>query len=162
MQVSSMVVKLRKEAPRTFILSNNHIPSKAYWEFAVNQALQIISRSDSELAKVLTAYVLSLFEALTNSGSEWRQHLQISMLIIHPQRLNLQLPLEIKFNSQSSLFPSLTFLPFFIFVYLFVFINESFLGNQVVLARSSRVITATDIDPITWLACLQVLFSSLA
>ena len=70
MQVSSMVVKLRKEAPRTFILSNNHIPSKAYWEFAVNQALQIISRSDSELAKVLTAYVLSLFEALTNSGSE--------------------------------------------------------------------------------------------
>ncbi|KAF3437780.1 hypothetical protein FNV43_RR20536 [Rhamnella rubrinervis] len=76
-QVSSMVVKLRKEAPRTFILSNNHIPSKAYWKFAVNQALQIISGSDSELVKV-------------------------------------------------------------------------------VLARSSRVITAADIDPITWLACLQV------
>ncbi|KAK6249930.1 hypothetical protein SCA6_003935 [Theobroma cacao] len=27
---------------------------------------------------------------------------------------------------------------------------------KVVLARSSRVLTATDIDPITWLACLQV------
>ncbi|XP_060670574.1 isochorismate synthase 2, chloroplastic isoform X2 [Ziziphus jujuba] len=76
-QVSSMVVKLRKEVPRTFILSNNHIPSKAYWKSAVNQALQIISRSDTELTKV-------------------------------------------------------------------------------VFARSSRVITTTDIDPITWLACLQV------
>lgn len=70
LQVSSRVVKLRKEAPRTFILSNNHIPSKAYWEFAVNQALQIISRSDSELVKVLMVYVLSFFEVLTNSGSE--------------------------------------------------------------------------------------------
>lgn len=65
-----MVVKLRKEAPRTFILSNNHIPSKAYWEFAVNQTLQIISKSDSELVKVLIVYVLILFEVLTNSGSK--------------------------------------------------------------------------------------------
>ncbi|KAF3448831.1 hypothetical protein FNV43_RR09544 [Rhamnella rubrinervis] len=31
-----------------------------------------------------------------------------------------------------------------------------FVQIQVVLARSSRVITATDIDPVTWLACLQV------
>ncbi|KAF3449023.1 hypothetical protein FNV43_RR09747 [Rhamnella rubrinervis] len=30
-----------------------------------------------------------------------------------------------------------------------------FVQIQVVLARSSRVITATDIDPVTWLACLQ-------
>ncbi|EXB20726.1 Isochorismate synthase [Morus notabilis] len=76
-QVSSKVVKLRKEAPRTFILSNNNIPSKKYWDLAVNRALQKISRSDSALTKV-------------------------------------------------------------------------------VLARSSRVVTATDVDPITWLACLQV------
>ncbi|XP_062170665.1 isochorismate synthase 2, chloroplastic-like isoform X2 [Alnus glutinosa] len=76
-QVSSTVVKLRKEVPRTFIISNNHIPSKTYWDLAVNRALQLIDRSNSALIKV-------------------------------------------------------------------------------VLARSSRVVTTTDIDPITWLACLQV------
>lgn len=31
--------------------------------------------------------------------------------------------------------------------------------TKVVLARSSRVITATNIDPIAWLACLKVFFS---
>ena len=31
-------------------------------------------------------------------------------------------------------------------------------GNQVVLARSTRIITDTDIDPIAWLARLQVSF----
>lgn len=76
-QVSSIVVKLRKEASKTFILSNNHIPSKAHWHLAVKRALEIINKSSSPLLKV-------------------------------------------------------------------------------VLARSSRVLTATNIDPITWLACLQV------
>lgn len=76
-QVSSTVVKLPKEVPRTFILSNNHIPSKTYWDLAVNRALQLIDRSNLALIKV-------------------------------------------------------------------------------VLARSSRVVTTTDIDPIRWLACLQV------
>uniref|UniRef100_A0A2N9GVI1 Chorismate-utilising enzyme C-terminal domain-containing protein n=1 Tax=Fagus sylvatica TaxID=28930 RepID=A0A2N9GVI1_FAGSY len=76
-QVSAIVVKLRKEVPRTYILSNNHIPSKTCWDLAVNRALQLIDRSNSALIKV-------------------------------------------------------------------------------VLARSSRVVTTTDIDPTTWLACLQV------
>lgn len=34
------------------------------------------------------------------------------------------------------------------------------LRNQVVLARNSRIITDTDIDPIAWLAQLQVCFIS--
>ncbi|KAG8638877.1 isochorismate synthase 2, chloroplastic isoform X2 [Manihot esculenta] len=76
-QVSSTIVKLRKEVARTLILSNNQIPNKSYWDLAVKRALQIINRSSSPLIKV-------------------------------------------------------------------------------VLARSSKVVTATDIDPITWLACLQV------
>ncbi|XP_038687263.1 isochorismate synthase 2, chloroplastic-like isoform X1 [Tripterygium wilfordii] len=76
-QVSSFVVKLRKEVTRTVILSNDHIPSKMYWNLAVKRALEIINSSSSPLIKV-------------------------------------------------------------------------------VLARSSRVVTASDIDPITWLACLQV------
>ncbi|KAB1216667.1 Isochorismate synthase, chloroplastic [Morella rubra] len=76
-QISSIVLKMRKEVPRTFILCNNHIPNKPRWDLAVNRALQLIDRSNSALIKV-------------------------------------------------------------------------------VLARSSRVVTTTDIDPITWLACLQV------
>ncbi|XVF09133.1 hypothetical protein REPUB_Repub07fG0065000 [Reevesia pubescens] len=76
-QVASIVVNLRKEASREFILSNSHIPNKTHWDLAVKRALQIINRSSSPLIKV-------------------------------------------------------------------------------VLARSSRVLTATNIDPITWLACLQV------
>ncbi|KAK8604157.1 hypothetical protein V6N13_096616 [Hibiscus sabdariffa] len=81
-QIALVVVKLKKEASREFILSNNHIPSKTHWDLAVKRALQKINTSSSPLVKV-------------------------------------------------------------------------------VLARSSRVLTATNIDPIAWLACLQVLFSSL-
>lgn len=36
-----------------------------------------------------------------------------------------------------------------------IYVNESF-SCQVVLARSSKVEAATDVDPLTWLACLQV------
>ncbi|XP_065876976.1 isochorismate synthase 2, chloroplastic-like [Euphorbia lathyris] len=75
-QISSSIVKLSQEVTTTFILSNDHSPSKAYWDLAVKRALQIISGSSSPLIKV-------------------------------------------------------------------------------VLARSSKVVTATDIDPIAWLACLQ-------
>lgn len=47
----------------------------------------------------------------------------------------------------------------FIFLFLLhLLMNHLVLGIQVVLARSSTVITPTDIDPIAWLACLQVFF----
>ncbi|KAJ8771872.1 hypothetical protein K2173_027049 [Erythroxylum novogranatense] len=75
-RVSSTVVELSKEVTSAFILGNVHIPTKTYWEFGVQRALQII-------------------------------------------------------NSCSPLI-------------------------KVVLARSSKVVTANDIDPVTWLACLQV------
>ncbi|XP_057474661.1 isochorismate synthase, chloroplastic isoform X1 [Actinidia eriantha] len=76
-QVSSIVTRLQKDVPNTFILSNNHVPIKASWDNSVKRALQMINRNSSPLIKV-------------------------------------------------------------------------------VLARSSRVVTTTDIDPLTWLACLQV------
>ncbi|KAJ6882091.1 isochorismate synthase [Populus alba x Populus x berolinensis] len=75
-QISSNVVKLSKEVTRSFIISSSHIPSKMYWDLAVERALQIINRSSSPLTKV-------------------------------------------------------------------------------VLARSSKIVIANDIDPIAWLACLQ-------
>ena len=53
MQVSSIVVRLSKEVCNTFVLSDSHVPNKASWDDAVNQALQIIGRADSPLVKVL-------------------------------------------------------------------------------------------------------------
>lgn len=111
-QVSAIVVKLRKEVPKTYILSNNHIPSKTYWDLAVNRALQLIDTGNSALIKVLN----NLSAELLFSISFWGFH----------------------------------------FLYLWTSILSCKI--QVVLARSSRVVTTTDIDPIAWLACLQVLF----
>lgn len=50
MQISSIVIK-PQEVPTLLTLSNSHIPSKTYWDLAVNRALQKI-RSDSALIKV--------------------------------------------------------------------------------------------------------------
>lgn len=50
-----MVVKSRKQVPRTCILRNNHTPSKEYWDLSVDRAMQRISRRDSVLMKVVTS-----------------------------------------------------------------------------------------------------------
>ena len=69
-QVSAIVVKLRKEVPKTYILSNNHIPSKTYWDLAVNRALQLIDTGNSALIKVLN----NLSAELLFSISFWGFH----------------------------------------------------------------------------------------
>ncbi|KAL1207858.1 Isochorismate synthase 2 [Cardamine amara subsp. amara] len=76
LQVSSGIVKLRRESLGVSVLSKNHVPSQVAYYPAVNNALEIIKAKNSPLSKV-------------------------------------------------------------------------------VLARSSRIITGTDIDPIAWLARLQ-------
>nr|XP_043637027.1 isochorismate synthase, chloroplastic-like isoform X2 [Erigeron canadensis] len=54
-QVSSSIVKLRKEVPNTSILCSNNVPSKKLWDVGVNRALQMISKSKSPLTKVVLA-----------------------------------------------------------------------------------------------------------
>ncbi|KAL4559233.1 hypothetical protein LXL04_031368 [Taraxacum kok-saghyz] len=54
-QVSSNIVKLRKEVPNTSILSSNNVPSKKLWDFGVNRALQMINKHNSPLTKVVLA-----------------------------------------------------------------------------------------------------------
>ncbi|PHT79676.1 Isochorismate synthase, chloroplastic [Capsicum annuum] len=76
-QLSSILMTVQKKIPHSHILARTHVPGKSSWDHAVKRALQIISRNDSVLIKV-------------------------------------------------------------------------------VLARSTRVVTAADIDPLTWLACLKV------
>ncbi|XP_049345328.1 isochorismate synthase, chloroplastic-like [Solanum verrucosum] len=76
-QLSSVPMTVEKKIPYSHIVANTHVPDKASWDHAVKRALQIISRNDPVLIKV-------------------------------------------------------------------------------VLARSTRVVTAADIDPLTWLTCLKV------
>ncbi|KAH0662943.1 hypothetical protein KY290_030232 [Solanum tuberosum] len=76
-QLSSVLITVQKKNPHSHILDSTHVPGKASWDNVVKRALQIISRNDPVLIKV-------------------------------------------------------------------------------VLARSTRVVTAADIDPLTWLACLKV------
>ncbi|CAN8239849.1 unnamed protein product [Cochlearia groenlandica] len=76
LQVSSVVMKVRRESLGVSVLSKNHVPTKGAYYPAVEKALEIIKRKSSSL-------------------------------------------------------------------------------NKVVLARNSRIITDTDIDPIAWLAQLQ-------
>nr|VDD64458.1 unnamed protein product [Brassica oleracea] len=78
LQVSSVVMRLRRESLGVSVLSKNHVPTKGAYYPAVEKALEIIKQKSSSLSKV------------------------------------------------------------------------------VVLARNSRIITDTDIDPIAWLAQLQV------
>ncbi|XP_071689869.1 isochorismate synthase, chloroplastic-like isoform X2 [Rutidosis leptorrhynchoides] len=54
-QVSSNIVKLRKEVPNTSILSSNNVPNKKMWDFGVNRALKMINKNNSPLTKVVLA-----------------------------------------------------------------------------------------------------------
>ncbi|XP_076948473.1 isochorismate synthase, chloroplastic-like [Bidens hawaiensis] len=54
-QVSSGIMKLRKEVPNTSIISSNNVPSNKLWDFGVNRALQMISKDNSPLTKVVLA-----------------------------------------------------------------------------------------------------------
>lgn len=54
-----MVTRLQKEVPYTYILSNNYIPSKVYWDVAVNRSLTMINRKNSPLIKVINYSISS-------------------------------------------------------------------------------------------------------
>ncbi|XP_022972451.1 isochorismate synthase 2, chloroplastic isoform X1 [Cucurbita maxima] len=75
-QVSSDNVNVQRDLPQISILSHNHVPTKTFWDRAINRALQAIDQCDSDLTKV-------------------------------------------------------------------------------VLARSTRIVTSVNVDPVTWVACLQ-------
>lgn len=54
-QVSFNIVTLRKDVPKTSILSSNNVPTKKLWDFGVNRALQMINKNNSPLTKVVLA-----------------------------------------------------------------------------------------------------------
>lgn len=106
MQVSSTITRLQNEVPCTYILSNNYIPCKVYWDVAVNRSVQMINRKNSPLIKVIN-YSISSSAVLLPSRS-WLflcYHLQLiyilhlvcfflpviifHMLQLHPENIRL-------------------------------------------------------------------------
>lgn len=82
MQISSVVLKQRRQVPWTPMLSNNHIPSKTYWNLAVNRALQKI-RSNSALIKVLFNYLFSVCQAWFQYCDSPPFHLPLSTSLVN-------------------------------------------------------------------------------
>ncbi|KAI3846535.1 hypothetical protein MKX03_008217 [Papaver bracteatum] len=76
-QISSVVTKLRKEVPKTVILSSNHVPSKSSWDDAVGKALETIIGSKSELVKVVLARSSRVVTKSDIDPLEWLAHLQV-------------------------------------------------------------------------------------
>ncbi|XP_026421724.1 isochorismate synthase 2, chloroplastic-like [Papaver somniferum] len=76
-QISSVVTKLRKEVPKTVIISSNHVPSKSSWDDAVGKALETINGSKSELVKVVLARSSRVVTKSDIDPLEWLSHLQV-------------------------------------------------------------------------------------
>ncbi|KAF3526970.1 isochorismate synthase 1, chloroplastic [Brassica napus] len=55
LQVSSVVVRLRRESLGVSVLRKNHVPTKGAYDPAVEKALEIIKRKSSSLSKVVLA-----------------------------------------------------------------------------------------------------------
>ena len=52
-QVSSVVVRLRRESLGVSVLNKNHVPTKGAYYPAVEKALEIIKQKSSSLSKVV-------------------------------------------------------------------------------------------------------------
>ncbi|CAN7130304.1 unnamed protein product, partial [Brassica rapa subsp. narinosa] len=53
LQVSSVVMRLRRESLGVSVLSKNHVPTKGAYYPAVDKALEIIKQKSSSLSKVV-------------------------------------------------------------------------------------------------------------
>lgn len=60
-QVSSVIMRLRRESLGVSIVSKNHVPSEGAYYPAVNSALEIIKDKKSPLSKVLKELYLPFF-----------------------------------------------------------------------------------------------------
>lgn len=55
LQVSSVIVRLRRESLGVSVVSKNHVPSEGDYHPSVDTALEIIKVEDSPLSKVVLA-----------------------------------------------------------------------------------------------------------
>ncbi|KAJ4874511.1 tRNAHis guanylyltransferase Thg1 protein [Raphanus sativus] len=69
LQVSSLIVRLRRESLGVSVVSKNHVPSEGDYHPSVDTALEIIKAEDSPLSKVVLARSSRIITELSSSGS---------------------------------------------------------------------------------------------
>ncbi|KAL1566282.1 isochorismate synthase [Salvia divinorum] len=75
-QVSSLVQRLNGTSRRSVVLHQTHVPNKASWNSAVTQALDMITRKNSSLVKVVLARNSRVLTTVEIDPLEWLTTLQ--------------------------------------------------------------------------------------
>ncbi|XP_042011796.1 isochorismate synthase, chloroplastic-like isoform X1 [Salvia splendens] len=76
-QVSSLVQRINGTSHRAVVLHQAHVPSKASWDSAVKQALDIITTKNSSLVKVVLARSSRVLTTVEIDPLEWLTSLQV-------------------------------------------------------------------------------------
>ncbi|KAL0416420.1 UNVERIFIED_CONTAM: Isochorismate synthase, chloroplastic [Sesamum latifolium] len=84
-QISSVVRRLNGNSRRAVMLHQTHIPNKASWDSAVKRALDLMTRKNSTLVKVVLARSSRVLTAVEIDPLEWLTNLQST--ILNPCRL---------------------------------------------------------------------------
>lgn len=159
LQVSSAVKKLTKDTHQAIVLSQTHIPNKISWDSAVRRALDMINRKNSVLIKVVYLDIHHFWNPWFflqdmysyDSHQKWR--LNDERWVTRAHNFFLEATIEVLNVLKLLFFSSFRKrVPISLRSNCILF----FLEIKVVLARSSRVLTTMDIDPLMWLSCLQV------
>ncbi|KAK4437096.1 Isochorismate synthase, chloroplastic [Sesamum alatum] len=76
-QVSSVIRRLNDNGRRAVMLHQTHIPNKASWDSAVKRALDLMTRKNSTLVKVVLARSSRVLTAVEIDPLEWLTNLQV-------------------------------------------------------------------------------------
>ncbi|XP_020548233.1 isochorismate synthase, chloroplastic-like [Sesamum indicum] len=76
-QISSVVRRLNGNGRRAVMLHQTHIPNKASWDSAVKRALDLMTRKNSTLVKVVLARSSRVLTAVEIDPLEWLTNLQV-------------------------------------------------------------------------------------
>ncbi|KAL0294644.1 UNVERIFIED_CONTAM: Isochorismate synthase, chloroplastic [Sesamum radiatum] len=76
-QISSVVRRLNGNSRRAVMLHQTHIPNKASWDSAVKRALDLMTRKNSTLVKVVLARSSRVLTAVEIDPLEWLTSLQV-------------------------------------------------------------------------------------
>ncbi|GER38567.1 isochorismate synthase [Striga asiatica] len=76
-EVSTLVQRINGSSHRAAVLHQTHVPNKASWDQAVKRALDLISRKNSSLVKVVLARSSRILTTVEINPLEWLSSLQV-------------------------------------------------------------------------------------
>ncbi|GFQ01164.1 isochorismate synthase chloroplastic [Phtheirospermum japonicum] len=93
-EISSVVLRLNGSSRRAAVLHQTHVPNKASWDLAVKRALDLISRKNSPLIKVVLARSSRVLTTVEIDPLEWLSRLQnvCSSTVVEPSKALRKLP----------------------------------------------------------------------